>query len=129
MRKFLFSWGALGLVVLFSGVFLGCGSDTDSPEGVAVAFTEAVANFDFEEAGEYATDESRTAMEFLDSIYSELSEEELEQELANVPETPSVVGSEIDGDRAIVTLEDEEGVQETMNLVRVDEKWLVEFEK
>lgn len=129
MRSGIVSVCAIAVVVLFSAALVGCGSDSNTPEDVAVAFTEAVSSLEFGEAGQYATEESRNALEFLETIYSEMPEEELEQELESVPETPSVVSTEVTGDSAIVTLENGDGAQEVMNLVRVDGEWLVNFEK
>ncbi len=123
------------LVVVVAGIlFAGNLTDSeesatpDTPGEVAIAFLTAVDSMKFEEAKQYATPESASMLDMLANL-SDLADDSTEVGTGIF----SVVDEQISGDSATVTYtsdtRDGEGVEETLQLVLLDDAWKVRFDK
>lgn len=106
MKKYLF-------LFLTSALLVSC---SNSAGEVAEKFTEAVAKGQVDEAKEYATEATGKLLDFAASMGAA-------KVRSNVDYT--IVKDSVVDDRAWVTLEDQKGNREEVDLVKIDGKWLV----
>lgn len=103
-------------ILLVSTLFFSCSS---SPETVAKNFTENLAKGKVDEAKKYATESTGKMLDFASS-------------LGELPINPNfkfeMIENSIDNNRAKVTFINQEGEKETIELVKIDGKWLVHME-
>lgn len=119
-----------GLLVVALALFVAaCGGGGAKPGDVAKNFLTAVNDLNFEEAKKYATAESASMLDMMGGLMN-MGGEEMEKP---EPQEITITNEEVDGDNATVTYttKDEEGndVEETIDLVKVDEEWKVKFDK
>lgn len=110
-------------------------SGEGGPEVVAEKFLKAVYTADFEGAKQYCTDETKQTIDFIAAFASEKKDEmkkadvKIEQksvviaEDGNSAEVEVIVHGALDIDKGEVIEQKEEKLQ----LVKVDDKWLVDY--
>lgn len=121
MKKiFSFLMLAICTITLFS-------CSKESPKAVAEKFTNAVNHRDFGTAMTLATEDSKKQLEMLAQLSREMpatSEEEAKKIKVKMGE------EKIDGNRAVVFYTTSESkLEQRVNLVKVNDKWLVEWNK
>ncbi len=129
MRKLRIIFALLPLLA-----FAAC-SGGGGPEVVAEKFLKAVYTADFEGAKQYCTDETKQTIDFIAAFASEKKDEmkkadvRIEQksvviaEDGNSAEVEVIVHGALDIDKGEVIEQKEEKLQ----LVKVDDKWLVDY--
>ena len=123
----------LFLMLLPMLAFIGC--SVDSPEAVADKFIKALYTADFDGAKELCTAESKQAVDFVAAFASEKVEEmknakiTVEQENVELAEgaDSAVVKLIVHGSIDFEENEVVESKSEKITLVKVDNKWLVDY--
>lgn len=107
-------------------LFTSCGGGASAPKDVAVKFAEAVGKADFDEAGKYASDETKKGLDMMKAFAGMMPDS-----LKNKKVEFEVVEEKIDGDNATVTLKPKGGNEkaETFKLTKVDGAWKVNMTK
>ncbi len=120
MLKKLSLFGILAASML---LFSACGDSDNTPENVAKAFLEKIANADFSGAKEYATEASGSMLDMMEQA-SSFAPDETMKSTGNV----EIIKTEKDGDVATVyyKTDDEE---EKLKVVKEDGEWKVAFSK
>ena len=114
MKKILF----LFLITVFA---ISCGTG-GSPESVAKNFTENLAKGNYTEAKKYATESSGQMIDLLATLGGEIKNSDSNFKFKATSE-------EIDGNEATVYYINEDGEEDTVELVKVDGKWKVSISK
>lgn len=106
-------------IAAFFGLLLSSCQSKNSPEYVADKFLTHLSNGEFEEASEYATEETGQMLSMAATFAGEMMEEREKHE---------DLTCEIEGDKAKCTYTVGEEI-DTIDLVKQDGKWLVHQEK
>jgi hypothetical protein len=123
------------VIIALPFLLLSACSGGNNPEDVAEKFTKAIYTADFDGAKELCTNDTRQTIDFIAAFASEKKEE---MKSANISIDLKNVSIAEDGNTAIVELvvhgsidlqkgEVEETKDEKVHLVKVDDKWLVEY--
>jgi predicted small secreted protein len=122
-------------VLMLSVALTGCGSNQNSPEGVAQKFVNAISNGDFNALIECMTPEYQEAMKTLMQMYGDqFSVEDLFAMVGvdgGMKISMKVNDVQIKGDRAVVNATlTSAGMSDDAEIpcVRVDGKWYVDFD-
>lgn len=106
----------LGALVLWA-----CGGGATGPKEVGQAFLEAMAEGDFSTAKDYATEDSKEALDAMASMAEMGGGETKKSEI--------VIGEvKEDGNTAVLSYT-EDGTEKTLNLVKEGEDWKVKYSK
>lgn len=104
-------------------LFTACGGSAESPKAVATKFITALEDKKFEEAGNYATDETKAAIKMIESFASMMPADAKKKEYEFGEE-------KIDGDKATVSYKEKgSDKDQSVSLVKKDGKWLVSMTK
>jgi major membrane immunogen (membrane-anchored lipoprotein) len=116
-------WSKSFFIMGFLSLVIACNKE-DGPEQVAEKFLVHISKAEFKEAKEYCDEKSGG---FLDMMAGMVGENKPTEEEAG---TIEIIKSEINEDKAKVTYKNsnEEG-EKTLDLVKVDDKWLVTIDK
>lgn len=108
-------------------VLLSC-TNKNSPGEVAKAWLNDFHNLDFEDAKKYATDETKNTLSLAQLFLSTLPDS-VKKQAKTI--TVEIKATKENGDKAIVsyTVSKNPQKEETLNLVKVNDKWLVQFTK
>ena len=105
--------------------FAGCNKNT--PKEVARTWLTGFNHMDFEQAMKVSTNETKNLLSSLEELTSGVSDSgkaEVKKITVNIKDVKE------DGDKAIVTYTSSDNpVEQKLNLVKQDEKWLVMFTK
>lgn len=123
------------VIIALPFLLLSACSGGNNPEDVAEKFTKAIYTADFDGAKELCTNDTRQTIDFIAAFASEKKEE---MKKANISIDLKNVSIAEDGNSAIVDLvvhgsidlqkgEVEETKDEKVHLLKVDDKWLVEY--
>ena len=118
----------LGAASLF---VVACGGGANTPESVALGFSQAMGNLDIAKAKEFTTSKSKEtlgAMEGLMGMMPEAEKAKAKEEAKKLTKATC----KVDGDKATCTICcDAEGKDsaEALTLVKENGKWAVEFDK
>jgi len=118
----------LAAVALVAGLLGSC-SATSDPKAVSESFLEALKSADFDKAMSYTTDDSKSLLSMLKMATSSLTPEqkvELDKQKAKAVKITNVTTT---GDTAKVKYTIGEQPEQTLDLVKKDEKWLIVFKK
>ncbi|MFN3756185.1 MAG: lumazine-binding protein [Flavobacterium sp.] len=116
-------WSKSFLMMSLLFLVISCKKE-DGPEQIAEKFLTHISKAEFKEAKEYCDEKSAG---FLDMMAGMVGENKPTEEEAG---TIEIIKSEINEDKAKVTYKNsnEEG-EKTLDLVKVDDKWLVTIDK
>ncbi len=122
MRKVMYS----SLAVIMVLIFMGCSKNT--PKDVAYNWLIAYNHLDFEAAKKLSTPDTKNLINSLQRLTENVADSN-KKELKKV--TVDIKGVKVNGDKAVVTFtsSDNPGKEQTLNLVKVNEQWLVLFTK
>lgn len=117
----------LSLVFVFVAVVSFNSCKKSGPEAAAEAYLTNIAKMDFEKAKEFVTEDSKATIDFLAQMAG-MAGEEAKKEAADAKVEIKDMKCEVTEDKAVckckvVTGEEEE--EETLNLVKEGDKWLV----
>lgn len=117
----------LSLVFVFVAVVSLNSCKKSGPEATAEAYLTNIAKMDFEKAKEFVTEDSKATIDFLAQMAG-MAGEEAKKEAAEAKVEIKDMKCEVTEDKAVckckvVTGEEEE--EETLNLVKEGDKWLV----
>jgi hypothetical protein len=115
----------MSLLAVAVAVIAACGGGSNDPKAVAQHFLDALQKQDYAEAKKHATKESEEMLNTLESL-AEMGGDAAKTEPKKV--TISEVKEDGDNATATYTVEGEDGSQ-TLDLVKVDGDWKVEFAK
>lgn len=110
--------------LLFAIFFIGCGSgssDMESPEKVAENYLNYVNNKEFDKAKELCTEKTREFLEKFESLG------EMEEGAGPGKSIIEDIKCLVEGDKAVCTFTSD-GEPQEMLLVKIDGKWMVDFE-
>ncbi len=113
--KNLFGYSLLGLFVLLSGC-----AERESPQINAEKFCKAMQADDLEEASHYTTEHTRTMLEKLVDV---------PPEDRRIPSSCKPIREVVTRDAAEVFFKGENGKEESINLIFVDNRWQVASKK
>lgn len=121
MKKIMLVLSVVGLIGMVS-----CGSGKEEYEEVAINFMDALSEYDFQKAGEYATEDTKKLLAFMQMMMDENPEAMKKDQ----PEDVEFVSSEKKGDdKAIVKFKDESGEEQEVTVVKEDGEWKVHMDK
>jgi uncharacterized protein YxeA len=123
MKKVLLSFSALLLIVIMS---VSC--NKNSPKDVATAWLTSFYHLDFEAAKKTSTDDTKTLLATLQQFTSMVADSS-KKERQNI--SVNVKNVKEDGDKAIATYttSDYPAKDQSLNLIKQNGKWLVQFSK
>jgi len=123
MRKVMYSFLAL-IVAAF--MFMSCSKNT--PKDVAYNWLIAYNHLDFEAAKKLSTPDTKNLINSLQRLTDNVADSN-KKELKKV--SVDIKGVKVDGDKAVATFtsSDNPVKEQTLNLVKVNEQWLVLFTK
>lgn len=121
MARKLSLFGVLAACMLF---LASCGGGAaNTPDSVAKAFLEEIADMDFSGAKKYATESSESMLDMLESTAA-LAPDEAKQGGGDV----EIIKTEEDGDKATVYYKSD-GQEDKLKVVKEDGEWKVAFSK
>jgi hypothetical protein len=100
-----------------------------SPAGVTVRFLQYMGKFDFEEARKLGTEKTNRLIDMLDMLVEISKEKGADTIMKKKDIQVEIVKTAIDGNNAVVTYLNEQGKEQTMDLVKEKGKWLVDMKK
>ena len=100
-----------------------------SPAGVTARFLKLLGNFEFDEARKLGTEKTNRVIDMLDMLLELSKEKGADTILKKKDINVEIVKTAIDGDHALVTYRNEQGKEQTMDLVKEKGKWLVDMKK
>lgn len=125
---------SLVAIIFAASMFVACSGGSGNPQAAAEGFGKAVQNLDFDAAKKYATKESAVVIDGMKGMYSQLTDEQIEQaKKATEGVKIEYTGSEIseDGNTATVTVKttmpDGSTHDSKQHLVKEDGEWKVQF--
>lgn len=115
----------LGLAFMIAIVATGCNSN--SPKPVAEKFLNSFWHMNYKEAKEVSTDATKQMLEMLETMAVRLPDSEVKKAQKVTVEITKV---EENGDKAVVYYKTSEmNDEKKLNLIKQDDKWLVNFTK
>lgn len=115
----------LGLAFMIALVATGCNSN--SPKPVAEKFLNSFWHMNYKEAKEVSTDATKQMLEMLETMAVRLPDSEVKKAQKVTVEITKV---EENGDKAVVYYKTSEmNDEKKLNLIKQDDKWLVNFTK
>ncbi|MBL7683903.1 MAG: DUF4878 domain-containing protein [Flavipsychrobacter sp.] len=115
----------LGLAFMIALVAAGCNSN--SPKPVAEKFLNSFWHMNYKEAKEVSTDATKQMLEMLETMAVRLPDSEVKKAQKVTVEITKV---EENGDKAVVYYKTSEmNDEKKLNLIKQDDKWLVNFTK
>ena len=130
MRKFVTVVATAGLAFGLAG----CGGGDNGPEKAVKTFADAVTSQDYETVCNTLDPEMVETLEQVsqDKDCAEMFKENEDAFQSEIPDnaTVDIQGSEIsdDGDTATVTVKNQDGDEEDVKLVKVEDEWKVTFD-
>lgn len=107
--------------------FVSCSND-GNPEAVAEKFLNHINKGEFNEAKEYCDEQTASLIGMMESMVADKKEE-----MKNNKEKIEIISSEVKDDKAKVKYKstggEAAGVEKSLDLVKVDGKWKVTFDK
>jgi len=101
----------------------------NSPEAVAKKFLKHLSLYEFAECRELGNSNTDKMIDMLEVLMDLSKEKGQEGQLEKKEREITVVKTAIDGKVAVVTYLDEKGIEQTLNMVKEDGKWLVDMKK
>ena len=105
------------------------GSKTNKPEVVAVSFIKHLSAFEFDKAKALGTQNTCNMIDILQSLYDLGIKQGTDMGQISKEVEVEVVRVAVDGDAAVVTYLDENGKEQTIDLIKEKGKWLVDLKK
>jgi uncharacterized protein YfeS len=116
------------LLSFFIIIILACQSQKDDPVASAKAFYEALAKKDFKTAKQFATKDSKTMLELIESMSQMAADVKTEQDDWEKMKNAVYSNADIEGDRATVTVKIG-GEENLVKLKKEDGTWKVALDK
>jgi hypothetical protein len=122
------------LLILLGGTFgiLACKTSkakANSPEAVATKFLKHLAAYEFDECRKLGNDNTGKMIDML-QVLVEMSKEKGNDSILIAKErTITIVKTAVDGKVAVVTYLDESGIEQKLDMVKEEGKWLVDMKK
>ena len=117
----------LVMTALLASSFVACNlPPANEPKAIAEAFLNDLKNTEFKKASEYGTDAAKQLLLLMETLKVNAPKEELDKTKALALTITKV---ETNGDTAKVEYRLGEEAPQTLDLVKVDGKWKVDFKK
>ena len=105
------------------------GKKSNKPEAVAVRFIKHLSAFEFDEAKALGTQNTCNLIDMLQSLYELGIKQGTDMDQISKEVEVEVIKVAVDGNAAVVTYLDEDGKEQTIDLVKEKGKWLVDLKK
>lgn len=126
----------LGLSLIAAAAFSSCGVDQSKPENVALGFTQAISQFDFEGAKKFCDKETAGLLSMAamgkDEMMKKMGDEE-KKKMEEAKKNLKSATCKVEGDKATCTVccgpDGKAADNGEITLVKQDGKWLVSMNK
>jgi hypothetical protein len=123
---------AMALAVLLGGALAGCGGGGAGPEDTVRGALQAMEDLDAEKMASYFVEDARQdieeGMQFVFEMIDELKLYNVKTRVVSQSGDSATVEMEFDGDITVFGEEESEHTKDTIDLVKVGGKWLIEEE-
>jgi len=121
---------ALASVLLVVGLLASCAGAAATPESVAENFLNALKNSDFDKAMTFSTEDAKGMLGMLKTMTSSLTDEqkaEMEKQKAQVVKITKSEANGTDAVKVFYTMGEQP--EQSIDVIKKDDKWLVDFKK
>jgi hypothetical protein len=100
-----------------------------SPAGVTTKFIKCLAKFELDDARKLGTEKTGRMIDMLDMLVELSKEKGADSVLKKKDVQVEILKTAIDGNHAVVTYRNDQGKEQTMDLIKEKGKWLVDMKK